>query len=310
MIGSIDYYGIDVSKNQLDGRFAGKASALPNSPKGFARIIAQARKHSGKVHVVCEATDPYHLPLVAALQKAGVTVSVVNPRQVRDFAKAKGILAKTDKIDALVLVAYAKAIVPGPTPILPAYWHALVDLVGRRSVLIDMITAEKNRLAQNPSPTLAKFIRQLLKKIQLQLKKVDQACLDLLAQNPPLNQKCQKLVEVKGVGLVTALSLLASMPELGSLSRTQAATLSGTAPLNCDSGQMRGLRSTWGGRANARCSLYMAALVASRRNPILTAFYNRLIANGKKPKVALVALMRKLVIHLNSLLKPLCSQPL
>jgi transposase len=306
----VDHYGIDVSKDKLDGRLRGKASILPNNSKGFARIIARAAKHSGKIHVVCEATGPYHLPLVAALQKAGVTVSVVNPRQVRDFAKAKGILAKTDKIDAQVLVEYAKAINPRPTPPLPAYWHALVDLVGRRSALIEMVTAEKNRLAQNSSPAIAKFIRDHLKQLALHLKKIEHACLDLLAQNPALAQKCQVLVAVKGVGQVTALSILASMPELGSLSRTQAATLSGTAPLNCDSGKMRGARITWGGRANARCSLYMSALVASRRNPVLSAVYNRLIANGKKPKVALVALMRKLVIYFNSLLKPLCLQPL
>ena len=248
--------------------------------------------------------------LMGSLQKAAVTVSVVNPGQVRHFAKAKGILAKSDKIDAKVLVEYAQAIKPRPTPPLPDYWHRLVELMQRRSVLVEMTTAEKNRLAQNPSPAIAKWIGAHLRQILAQVKQVEQACRQLLTQNPELEQKCQCLIQVKGVGLITALSLLASMPELGTLSRTQVAALSGTAPLNRDSGQMRGVRTTWGARVNARCALYMAALVASRSNPVLAPVYNRLVANGKKPKVALVALMRKLVIYLNSLLKPLVLQPL
>jgi len=301
---SKDYLGIDVSKEQLYCQLGSKSFLVANHSKGFAQLLAQLKTHPGPLQLICEATGPYHLALVAAIQKARLAISVVNPRQVRDFARAKGILAKTDRIDAKVLCSYAEAMSPAPTAQLPAAWHQLSELIHRRTVLIDMITAEKNRLAQNPSPTIAKLLTTHLRQLQKQLKAIEESCQQLLKQHQELHDKCHRLTQVKGVGLITALSLLASMPELGSLSRNQAAALSGTAPLNCDSGQFRGPRSTWGGRAAVRRALYMAALVASRHNPILKSFYQRLIAAGKKPKVALTAVMRKLVIFLNSSLKP------
>lgn len=305
MTASTDYLGIDVSKDRLDCHFMGKSFDLTNDPKGFAKLIAQIHPHSSSVHLVCEATGPYHLPLVLALQKAKFTVSVLNPRQVRDFARSKGILAKTDSIDAKVLCAYAKAIQPRPTDPLPDYWRDLTELMRQRDSLIAARISLKNQAKQEHGPLVSQQQKDLLKLLTDQIKQIVDACRQLVAKHPHLKEKVQALIKVKGVGEVTAWALLTSMPELGTLSKTQAAALSGTAPLNCDSGTKRGARSTWGGRSRARHALYMASLTAARCNDILSAFYQRLIANGKPAKVALTALMRKLVIHLNLVLKRL-----
>jgi transposase len=296
---------IDIAKDKLDIHWAGKDRQLANNPKGFKALLRSIEVAKAPVRVICEASGAYHQALVACLHKHQVHVSVINPRQVRDFARAKGLLAKTDKIDARVLADYAVAINPSPTEPLPEYWEQLRDLVDRRENLKTMIVAEKNRLATATSAQIKKLIKSHLRQLQLQIKQVEAMIKDLIDQHPPLKKRVEILTQTKGVGLITAAGLLADMPELGALNRSEAAALSGTAPLNRDSGTLKGHRVTWGGRVKARCALYMAALVASRSNPVLRALYQNHIARGKKPKVALVALMRKLIIHLNSQLKSL-----
>ena len=305
MKSTIDYLAIDVSKAKLDVQVGSACPQIPNNPKGFAQIRALLKRSQPALRVVCEASGPYHLKLLEHLQSHGVEVCLVNPRQVRDFARSQGRLAKTDKLDARVLVDFARAHQPRPTPPLPAYWKPLADLVDRRQELTSMITAETNRLEQPLSPEVLRLVRAHLRQLRSQLQSVQKACTKLVAEHPELRQRLEQLTLTQGVGQITALALLAAIPELGTLNRQQVAALSGTAPLNRDSGTLRGQRTIWGGRAKARKALYMAALVASRFNPFLKPFYQRLIANGKKPLVALTALMRKLVIHLNSSLKSL-----
>lgn len=307
---SADYLGIDVSKNYLDCHWQGKNLQVPHTPKGWAHLRSLTASASDPVRWICEASGPYHLPLVAFAQQHGIDICVVNPRQVRDFARAKGILAKTDQLDARVLVDYGQALHPRRTGALPACWSSLTALMSYRCSLMGSLTAEKNRMAQHLPTTVLSCIRAHLRHLQRLLTKIDQQLDALVRSEPLLWQRYEKLTTVSGVGRVTALALLAGMPELGSLSRAAVAALSGTAPLNRDSGQRRGARITWGGRSQVRSALYMAALVASRHNTVLKEFYNRLIANGKKPKLALTALMRKLIVYLNASLKNLSPQPI
>jgi transposase len=305
MNGQTDYIGIDVAKAKLDIRMAGKDRQIPNNPKGFAALRRSIQKAPVLPTVICEASGSYHQALVDYLHKHQIPVSVVNPRQVRDFARAKGLLAKTDKIDARVLVDYACAIKPSLTHPLPEYWQQLRDLVDRRENLKTMLVAEKNRLATAGRPQISKLIKQHIRQIQNQITQIEKMIKELSSNHPPLKERVDILTQTQGVGFITAACLLADMPELGQLNRSEVAGLSGTAPLNRDSGTIRGQRITWGGRSKARSALYMAALVASRYNPVLKAVYQKLIARGKRPKVALVALMRKLIIYLNSQLKSL-----
>jgi len=300
----VQYLGVDVAKAKLDVDLHSKVIQVSNDPKGFAALKKFLTKFELSIHIIVEASGPYHLPLVAWLQSHDITVSVVNPRQVRDFAKSKGQLAKTDTIDSRLLSQYGTERQPKPTPALPECWQLLAGLVDRREQILSMITAESNRL-DHQHPQVAKLLRSHLRQLKAQLAKVDEQLKELVAENPDLKLRHDTMTQVLGVGTVTALGLLAAVPELGTLNRAQAATLTGTAPLNRDSGTWRGHRTTWGGRKKARKALYMAAIVASRHNPPLRAFYQRLIAQGKRPKVALVAIMRKLVILLNSMLKSL-----
>lgn len=305
MNGQNDYIGIDIAKAHLDIHMAGKTRQIPNNPKGFAALRRSLQNSSSLPTVICEASGTYHQALVDYLHQHQIPVAVVNPRQVRDFARAKGLLAKTDKIDARVLVDYGRAFNPSLTEPLPEYWQELRDLVDRRENLKTMIVAEKNRLATAQRPQIKKLIKAHLRQIQTQINQIEIMIKDLSDKNPPLKMRVEILTQTKGVGFITSACLLADMPELGQLNRAQVASLSGTAPLNRDSGTIRGRRITWGGRSKARSALYMAALVASRYNPVLKHIYQKLIARGKKPKVALVALMRKLIIYLNSQLKSL-----
>lgn len=298
------YIGIDVSKAKLDVDLHSKVIEVSNDSKGFTVLKKSLSKFKEPVHIIMEASGPYHLPLVAWLQGRNITVSVVNPRQVRDFAKSKGQLAKTDRIDARMLSQYGQERQPKATAALPECWQLLAGLVDRREQLQSMITAESNRL-EHQLPQVARLLRAHLRQLKSQLVQVEGQLKALLSEYPGLKCRHDVMIQVLGVGTITALGLLASVPELGTLNRAQAATLTGTAPLNRDSGTWRGHRTTWGGRSKARKSLYMASVVASRHNPQMRAFYQRLISQGKRPKVALVAIMRKLVIYLNSLLKPL-----
>jgi transposase len=296
------FVGIDVSKAQLDvamrpdGRFS-----CANDAHGLAQLLARLQAVPPTL-VVLEATGGMELPLTSALVLAGVPVVVVNPRQVRDFAKATGQLAKTDAIDAQVLARFAEAIRPQPRPLPDEQAQALAALVTRRQQLIDMLVAEKNRLA-SARPTIRKNLRAHIAWLERALQQADTDLADAIRQSPVWREKDELLRTVPGIGPVVTTTLLAHLPELGTLTHKQIAALVGVAPLNRDSGTLRGRRTVWGGRAHVRTTLYMAAIVAARFNPVIRAFYQRLRTAGKAKKVALVACMRKLLTIINAMLK-------
>jgi len=305
------YLGADVSKLTIDlgcPHFAVPTS-ITNDPAGHRTLMKILRRSPSPIHVVCEATGPYHKALVAALHQAGVGVSVVNPRLPRDFARARGQLAKTDRIDALLLADYGRTMQPAPTPQPEAQMTLLDDLVTRRAQLVEDRAREKNRLQQTTNAEALASLRLHLRHLDGQIEKLLARIAEVVESTPALRAKVARLVAVQGVGALTASALLAALPELGTLSKNEVTALAGLAPFNRDSGAFRGTRSIRGGRSEVRHALYMAAFCASRRNPILKAVYQRLRANGKAHKVALTAVMRKLLIHLNSLLKRLPSSP-
>ncbi len=242
-----------------------------------------------------EATGGLETLLYAALTTAGLPAVVINPRQVRDFAKALGTLAKTDALDARILARFGAAIQPTVRPMKDATTQELTALVTWRRQLLAMLTAEKTRLQQ-----AAKWIRQditvHIASLEKRLQKIEGHIATLIKTTPGWKEKDSLLRGVPGVGIVLSINLLSSLTELGTLNRREIATLVGVAPLNRDSGTWRGRRRIWGGRAQIRAALYMAALSASRHNPVIKPFYQRLIAKGKKPKVALTACMRKLLV--------------
>ena len=305
------YVGADVAKDSIV--LAGSLPALPptiaNTPAGYRVLLRQLRRGPGPVHVVCEATGPYHRDFVAALQAAHVTVSVVNPRCVRDFARARNRLAKTDKIDAAILADYGRALTPAPTrPPDPAA-DRLRELVDRRAQLVADRARESNRLEAARSADIVASLRRHRRHLDGQIEKLEALISALIQESPVLRAKVARCTAVAGVGPRTAASLLAALPELGALGKNQITALAGLAPFNRDSGALRGTRSIHGGRTAARQALYMAAVAATRCNDVLRPFYQRLRAAAKPAKLALVALMRKLLIHLNSLLKPLTLFP-
>lgn len=254
------------------------------------------------VSIVLEATGSLELPLATQLALADLPVAIVNPRQVRDYAKAMGRLAKTDTIDALVLAHFAQAVRPPQRPLTDPQTRELRAIADRRRQLVEMLTAEGNRRRTAPRvviPQLDEHINWLRARID----DIDKDLQDLIRSSAIWREREQLLRSVPGVGPTLSVTLLAHLPELGCLDRRQIASLVGVAPLNRDSGVFRGKRKIWGGRGNIRSTLYMAALVASRHNPVIRDFYQRLCGAGKPKKVALVACMRKLLIILNSLLK-------
>jgi transposase len=296
------YAGLDIAKASLQLHLQGKSYDLANTPTGHNRLIQRLALVPG-VQIVCEATGGYERSVVAALQAAQVPVSVINPARVRQFARASGHQAKTDPIDAAVLTAFGQAFTPESTPARSAPELELAALVARRTQLLELRVAETQRAETCALPSLQKHFRQWLGQIEKQLEKIEALMAALLTRQTALAQRVQRLDEITGVGAITAMTVLAQLPELGRLNRGQAAALSGLAPYNRDSGQWAGKRHISGGRAAVRRGLYMAALSASRSNTILKAFYQRLIAAGKPAKVGLTAVMRKLVILMNHLLK-------
>ena len=298
----VTYIGVDVAKPDLAVQFPDRLWSTTNTSKGHAALIERF-SGIGAVQVICEATGGYERALVCALHQAGIAVSVVNPRQVRDFARACGRLAKTDAIDARVLADYGTKLTPRPNAVPADGEDDFAELVRGRQDLISLITQEIGRREHLRLPALLKLSAARLRQLETQLAKLDKLIDAHVAADVALAAKAERLQGVCGVGRVTALTVLALMPELGRITDNQASALAGVAPLNHDSGQYRGQRHIAGGRAAVRRVLYMAALTASRRNPILTLFYNRLIQNGKPSKVALTAVMRKLIILLNRLLK-------
>ncbi len=297
------YIGIDVSKDRLDlaWRPTGERWTAPNTERGIRAICRRLRTPAPTL-IVLEATGGLELPLTGALAAAGLPVVVVNPRQIRDFAKATGRLAKTDALDAAVLAQFAEAVRPPVRPLPDAATQALSALLLRRRQLIGMRTAEQNRLGSSPAP-MRKGIRAHITWMEGRLADLDEELATTIRESPLWREKDDLLQSTPGVGPVLALTLLASLPELGTLTRQQIAALVGVAPLNRDSGRFRGGRRVWGGRAHVRAALYMGTLVATRFNPVIRAFYQRLCAAGKAKKVALTACMRKLLTMLNAMLK-------
>ena len=297
------YVGIDVSRDWLDVSVGGEEQVwqVGNDAAGIAALQERLgeRELAG---VVLEATGGLERAVAAELDVAGLPVAVVNPRQVRDFARAAGRLAKTDAIDAQLLARYGEAMRPQVRPLPDAQTQALRGLVVRRRQVVGMLTAERNRL-----PQVTQWVRRLVQRhiavLQRQLVLLDRELERLLQASPVWRKQDKLLRSVPGIGPVTAACVVAELPELGALNRKQIAALVGVAPHNRDSGSYRGKRSVWGGRAPVRASLYMATLVATRCNPVIQACYARLCAAGKPKKVALTACMRKLLTILNSMLR-------
>jgi len=303
MTPSTIFVGIDVANARLDlaWRPTGERWTAPNTERGIRSICRRLRTPAPAL-IVLEATGGLELPLTGALAAAGLPVVVINPRQVRDFAKATGRLAKTDALDAAVLAQFAEAVRPEPRPLPDAATQALSALLLRRRQLIEMCTAEKNRLGTAPTP-VRKGIRAHITWLEGRLADLDEELAHAIRKSPLWRDKDDLLQSTPGVGPVLAQTLLASLPELGTLTRQQIAALVGVAPLNRDSGTFRGKRRVWGGRAHVRAALYMSALGATRFNPVIRVFYQRLCAAGKAKKVALTACMRKLLTMLNAMLK-------
>lgn len=298
------YLGLDVSKAKID-TFCQvlKHGNVSNDPSGHRRLIKALSKLSGPVHAIIEPTGGYEKRLAAALREAGIAVSLVNPRQARDFARAQGKLAKTDRIDARVLADFGAAMRPEPTPPPTAQMEELAALVRRREQLGEMLIAEQNRQEHTDDKVVAKLIKQHVAMLKGQIESVDAAIERLVDSDDDLGGKVRRLQEVKGVGRLSAVKVLAELPELGTLNQKQTAAIAGLAPINHDSGTLRGKRFTGGGRPALRKALYMPALVAARHNQTLRALYLRLIEKGKPKKVALTAVMRKLIIMLNAIIK-------
>jgi transposase len=297
------FVGIDVAQARLEVAVwpTGEGWEVSQDTGGTATLVERLQALQPQL-VVLEATGGWEVPVVAALAAAGLPVAVVNPRQVRDFARATGKLAKTDRLDARVLAQFAQAIRPSPRPLPDAQAQELGALLARRRQMVEMLTMERNRLRTalaRVRPRLQAHITWL----EQELQQVDQDLHHLLRASPLWREKDDLLRGVPGIGRVLSLTLLAELPELGTLDRRQIAALVGVAPFHRDSGTLRGKRSIWGGRAPVRAALYMATLVATRHNPVLRAFYQRLLRAGKPKKVAVVACMRKLLIILNAMLR-------
>ena len=303
--------GIDVSKAQLD------VGVLPqekfwssaNDDTGRAELVTRLLEMAPTL-IVLEATGGYEAVIAAHLAAAGLPVVVMNPRQVRDFAKAGGKLAKTDRIDARILARYAQTLRPDVRPLKDEQSRELDALFIRRRQIVDMLTMEKNRLGM-AAARVRKGLKAHIVWLEKRLEEVDGELQALIEASPVWRAKDEILQSAKGIGPVASVALLSQLPELGRLDRKKISALAGIAPLNNDSGTFKGRRSIWGGRSAVRPPLYMATLAAIRCNPVIKAFHARLKAAGKKPKVAIVACMRKLLTILNAMIKsmtPWCDK--
>ncbi len=301
------FSGVDVAKARLDVACtdSDETWSVSNAADGIVLLVKRLRE-IGPTLVVMEATGGFEVAAAAALAAAEIPVVIANPRQVRDFARATGQLAKTDAVDAHILSLFAERIRPQVRPLPDEDARALDAIVGRRRQIIDMITAEKNRLGF-ALPAVQKGIRKHIRWLERQLSDVDSDLDGLIRNSPVWQAKSDLLRDVPGVGPNLARTLIAELPELGRLSHKQIAALVGVAPLARDSGLFRGKRMIWGGRASVRSALYMSILSATKWNPVLRIFYLRLRAQGKPPKVAMVACMRKLLTILNAMIRD--SQP-
>jgi len=297
------FVGIDVSKARLDiaVRPSGDEWTSPNTDAGVRSAAARLKDLRPELAVM-EATGGLEVPLAGALAALALPVVVINPRQVRDFARSVGRLAKTDALDARVLAHFAEAVRPEPRPLPDEQSQELSSLISRRRQVSEMLTAEKNRLRTARS-RVRRRLQAHIRWLERELSDIDGDLERSIKGSPLWRAKDDILKSVPGVGSVVSITLLSELPELGRLNRKEIAALVGVAPLNRDSGTLAGRRTVWGGRARVRAALYMAALVATRYNPVIRAFYQRLCEAGKPKKVALTACMRKLLLILNSMIK-------
>jgi transposase len=298
------YVGIDVSKDRLDVALlpTGESLAVGRDGAGLEELTARLQEAQPML-VVLEATGGYEQVVSAGLAAAGLPVVVVNPRQIRDFARATGQLAKTDRLDAMAIARFAQAVKPEVRPLPDEQAQTLGELVARRRQVIEMIGMERNRLRQARAKVIKRTIERLLVALQAQLTDIEADLDETIRGMPIWREREDLLVTVPGIANTSARAILAHMPELGTLTRHQVAALGGLAPFNRDSGKWRGERHIQGGRADLRAALYMPTLVATRCNPVIRDMYQRLRAKGKKPKVALTACMRKLLVILNAMLR-------
>lgn len=297
------YAGIDVSKDLLDVAIlpSQEKRQYTNDETGIGKLVARLKKLS-PVLVVMEPTGGLEATAAAALAAEGIHVAVVNARQVRDYARAIGKLAKTDKIDSKVMAEFAAVVKPQARQLRDEESSEIKSIVSRRRQLMEMLTAEKNRLAiarKSLKPNILAHIEWLKKEIA----DLDRDLRQRIEGSPIWQVKDNLLRSISGVGKILSATLLAELPELGKLNRRQIAALVGVAPFNRDSGTMRGKRSVWGGRSSVRTVLYMSTLASTRFNPVIKSFYQRLVAAGKAKKVALVACMRRLLVIMNAILK-------
>lgn len=298
------YVGIDVAKDRLDVHVRPSMEwfAVARDGDGLAQLTARLTDLAVRL-IVVEATGGYETVVASAIAAAGLPLAVVNPRQIRDFARATGKLAKTDRLDAEAIAHFAEAIHPGPRPVATQEAKALGELVARRRQIIEMIGAETNRRKQARHAKITRAIDRHLATLQGELADTDRDIDQMIRKSPAWQSEANLLNSVPGVGPVTLRTLIAELPELGTLDRRKIAALAGVAPMNRDSGALRGRRTIRGGRATVRAVLYMAALVASRSNPVIKAYYVKLRAAGKTGKQALVACMRKLLVILNTMMR-------
>ncbi|SMB86265.1 IS110 family transposase [Deinococcus hopiensis] len=298
------FVGIDVSKARLDAAVlpTGELFTVDNNARGLAELLirlSEAQPHL----VVLEATGGLEQAAMLAIHDAGFPVAILNPRQVRHFSRALGKYAKTDQIDAVLLATFARTLqpqaqVPGDTA-----QRALEALLARRRQVVELLTMERNRLHSSQDPYVQGDLQEVIKYLEERRERLNETLQEAIQNNPKFQATYRVLTSTPGVGPVVALTLLAQLPELGSLSRQKIANLAGVAPLNWDSGKSRGHRRIWGGRAEVRQVLYMAAVTAVRWNPTLKTVFDRLVKNGKPKRVALVACMRKLLIYLNAMVR-------
>jgi transposase len=301
----IAYMGMDVSKSSLDIDAAALRCRVPNNAAGRRELLGRINGLRAGTHLVCESTGGYERLAVAELTRAGCRVSVVHAGRVREFAKGCGLLAKTDKIDARLLRRFGELTRPEPSVPPAAEQQRLTALAERRQQLVTMRTMEHNRLEMAVAEDLRAALQAHLDFLDQQIRQVEDDLQSLIQARDELRAKADKLQQIKGIGQTTAWHLLAFLPELGALTRREVAALAGVAPFNRDSGPKQGRRRIAGGRFRLRACLYMAALAAAQHNHVLQPFYQRLLDNGKPKKVALVAVMRKLIIAANAQLKPI-----
>jgi transposase len=301
------YIGIDVSKRILDIFVLPfeKHMQFKNDAKGIQKLIEKLKSFPN-ICIVMESTGGYERAISQGLAKEKLNVAVINPRQIRDFAKALGRLAKTDKIDAQIIAFFAEKMQPDSNVTYDENQQRLAEINARRRQLIDMITMEKNRL-DKVSKELKKSIERIIKALEKELQVITEAQEKAIQDNAQYAKKAELLQSIKGVGSIVAGGIISELPELGSMSAKKISALAGLVPYNRDSGTLRGKRTIWGGRASVRCVLYMATLVAVRHNVQIKSFYERLCQAGKQKKVAITACMHKLLIIMNAMIKN--SQP-